>query len=166
MVEQNETSNPTKAQRKQERRLAKQQEREQETKKQKRKRAGIWGGAAVVVVIIIVGIIFSGGGDNNQGGDSAALSLAAVPDDWVKGNAAAVVELVEYGDFQCPACAQFQPIVKQVEEEVGDKVKIVYRHFPFSSHQHARPPPKRPVSRGSFGRCTICYITGRENGLP
>lgn len=47
--------------------------------------------------------------------------------------------LVEYSDFQCPACAVYQPIVKQVMEEYSQQVTFVYRHFPLrSNHPNAQ----------------------------
>lgn len=49
----------------------------------------------------------------------------------------AEVTLVEYSDYQCPACAHFHPIVEQLKEEFGDRLEIEYRHFPLNSHQHA-----------------------------
>lgn len=50
--------------------------------------------------------------------------------DHIKGNKDAKVVLVEYSDFQCPACRQAMPMVQQLEKELGDKIAIVYRHFP------------------------------------
>jgi protein-disulfide isomerase len=40
------------------------------------------------------------------------------------------VTLIEYGDFQCPACKSYYPIVKEVRKAYGDDVKFVFRHFP------------------------------------
>lgn len=48
------------------------------------------------------------------------------------------VTLVEYGDFECPGCARFYPILKQVKEKYGDKITFQYRHFPLTQiHQNA-----------------------------
>ena len=48
----------------------------------------------------------------------------------VKGNPTATVTLVEYSDFQCPACAGFQPLVKSALEQFGDNLRFEYKHFP------------------------------------
>lgn len=48
----------------------------------------------------------------------------------VLGNPDAETVLVEYSDFECPACAQFHPYVKEVIAEHGDDLRFEYRHFP------------------------------------
>lgn len=59
--------------------------------------------------------------------------------DHTKGPENAVVTLVEYGDFQCPACAAFQPVVDQLAEEFKNDLRVVYRHFPLRSlHKNAQ----------------------------
>ncbi len=45
----------------------------------------------------------------------------------------APVTLVEFSDFQCPFCHRFAPILKQVHDKYGDKVRIVYRQYPIPS---------------------------------
>lgn len=57
-----------------------------------------------------------------------------------KGNPEAKIELVEYSDFQCPACGQFYPYVNEIMEEYGDKISFEYRHFPLINiHPYAVP---------------------------
>lgn len=52
------------------------------------------------------------------------------PLDYVKGNASSTVLLIEYSDFQCPACRSYYTMMRQVAQEYGDRLAIVYRHFP------------------------------------
>lgn len=40
------------------------------------------------------------------------------------------VQVVEFGDYQCPACGQAYPITKQILSEYGDKITFVFRNFP------------------------------------
>ena len=48
------------------------------------------------------------------------------------------VVLVEYADFQCPACGLYYPLVKQLKSESGDKMEVVFKHFPLKSiHKNA-----------------------------
>lgn len=50
--------------------------------------------------------------------------------DWVRGRTDAVVTLIEYGDFQCPSCAQLAGTLAQLETKYPDDLRVVYRHFP------------------------------------
>ena len=46
--------------------------------------------------------------------------------------------LIEFfSDLQCPQCARYEPMVKSVRAEFGDKTRMVIRHFPLPGHQHA-----------------------------
>jgi protein-disulfide isomerase len=50
----------------------------------------------------------------------------------------APVTLVEYGDYQCPHCGHAYPIIKQIQEELGNDLNFVFRNFPLSeSHPQA-----------------------------
>jgi len=54
------------------------------------------------------------------------------------GPASAPVHLEEFGDFECPPCGIFHPILKQMEQEFGDKLHVTFREFPLvPTHQHA-----------------------------
>lgn len=53
------------------------------------------------------------------------------------GSADAPVEIVEFSDFQCPYCTRGAATLDQVKEHYGDKVTIVYRHFPLPMHDRA-----------------------------
>jgi protein-disulfide isomerase len=58
--------------------------------------------------------------------------------DHTQGNPAASLELVEYGDYQCPYCGQAYPIVKYIQKELGESIKFVFRNFPLKKiHPHA-----------------------------
>jgi protein-disulfide isomerase len=45
----------------------------------------------------------------------------------------ASVTLVEYGDYECPYCGRAYPILKQLKEALGDRLRLVFRHFPQNS---------------------------------
>jgi protein-disulfide isomerase len=60
------------------------------------------------------------------------------PEDHVRGPADAPITLVEYGDYECPHCAIAHVVVQQVLEEVGQRVRFVFRNFPIAeTHPHA-----------------------------
>lgn len=68
-----------------------------------------------------------------------SISSEVLADDWVAGNKESKVILIEYGDFQCPACGIYHPLVNQLLDEHGDKFQFVFRNFPLSQHKNARP---------------------------
>jgi len=57
----------------------------------------------------------------------------------IRGAANAKVTIVEYSDFECPFCNRVTPTIKQILDEYGDDVRVVYRHFPLNSiHPYAQ----------------------------
>lgn len=50
-----------------------------------------------------------------------------------QGPASAAVTLVEFGDYECPHCAAFEPTLRGVLERYGGRVRRVYRHFPLAT---------------------------------
>jgi protein-disulfide isomerase len=69
---------------------------------------------------------------------SNMLAVAVSESDHALGPASAPVTLVEYGDYECPDCLNAFPIVKQLQERFGDRLRFVFRHFPRNSlHPHA-----------------------------
>lgn len=87
-----------------------------------------------VIVLIFAGIIWFSNKDSNKTGESDS----AEPTNHIKGKADAKVKLVEYGDFQCPACGSYYPVVSQVITNYQDKISFQFRNLPLTQiHQHA-----------------------------
>lgn len=73
--------------------------------------------------------------------------------DRVKGASNAKVTLIEYSDFQCPACGAYYPILKKLSEELGGKVQFVYRYFPLRGlHQNAESSARAGEAAGLQGK--------------
>ena len=67
-----------------------------------------------------------------------AMYLEVNKNDHVQGPVNAPIELIEYADYQCPYCKKAYHIVKDIQKELGDKVKFVFRNFPLTElHPHA-----------------------------
>jgi|SRR4051812_7429843 protein-disulfide isomerase len=59
--------------------------------------------------------------------------------DHIQGNPNASIELVQYGDYQCPYCWKAYPIVKRLQASLGDNLKFIFRNFPLTKvHPHAK----------------------------
>lgn len=67
-----------------------------------------------------------------------SLKPAIGATDHRKGGEKASIQIVEYGDYQCPYCKAAHPIVKEIEQTFGDQVLFVFRNFPLrQSHRFA-----------------------------
>ena len=130
--------NITKKERREFRRDEKRMEQVGREKKQSLRRAVLYSCAALVLVGVIFGGFKLASVNNSDGGGSSVSSVFSVSEsDWTKGNKEAAATLIEYSDFQCPACGAYYPLVKQLSQEFGDKVLFVYRHFPLDQHKNA-----------------------------
>ena len=64
--------------------------------------------------------------------DLSRLILPIHSDDHVHGPADASYTLVEYGDYECPACGQLFGVIRDLQAELGNTLRIAFRHYPFS----------------------------------
>lgn len=62
----------------------------------------------------------------------AMLKTPVNEDDHIQGPATAAITLVEYADFESPACGQSYSVVKKIQAHYGDKLRLVFRHFPLT----------------------------------
>ena|SRR3989338_2833928 len=94
------------------------------------KRIVLWSAAAVAIIGGFLALIFLAGSPGES-------SLGPIPpvtaNEWIRGNKDSKVELVEYSDFQCPACAAREPLVTKILGEFSTHIKFVYREFPLRS---------------------------------
>ncbi|MEI6432277.1 MAG: thioredoxin domain-containing protein [bacterium] len=83
----------------------------------------------------------------------AQLTLPVNPArDHFQGFADAPVTLVEYGDYECPHCGRAHPIVRAVQQAMGDQLRFVFRNFPLSEmHPHAQHAALASESAGEQG---------------
>lgn len=55
------------------------------------------------------------------------------------GDSTAPVKIVEFGDFQCPACRQFHQSARAVLHDRPGRVQLIFIHSPLRKHEYARP---------------------------
>jgi protein-disulfide isomerase len=77
--------------------------------------------------------------------------------DWMKGNKDSSVILVEYSDFQCPACGAYFPLIERIVSESSTTIKFVYRHFPLTQHANAVPAAQAAEAAGKQGKFWEMY---------
>lgn len=94
------------------------------------------------VTLVCLAILFGG----------AYLYQSSIPQDTLTGNQEALVRedskmagatttpkvtVVEFGDYQCPACAAVAPRFMELKEMYGDEVAFVFRDYPLPMHRNA-----------------------------
>jgi len=115
------------------------------------KRALLW----LVVIAIIGGGVYGAvklAGKNNNHVSDGALYAAVGAGDWFEGNKNAKTVLVEYSDYECPACALFYPEVNKIISENSDKIQFVYRNFPLQQHLNATIAAYSAEAAGKQGK--------------
>jgi len=84
---------------------------------------------------------------------AATLDLPVGKRDHAQGPAGAPVTLVEYGDYECPHCGRAYPIVKQVQQRMGKRLRFVFRNFPLrESHPNAEHAAEAAEAAGAQGK--------------
>jgi protein-disulfide isomerase len=69
---------------------------------------------------------------------SAKLKPPVGEQDHIEGHLDAAIELLEFGDYECPHCGRAYPIIKIIQKKMGKKLKFVFRNFPLAEvHPHA-----------------------------
>ena len=111
----------------------------------------------IIAIVLIAGVatflVFSRKRTGNDGGSAFVSSTpasqaspaapqaspaATIPIAKPNVKVSSPVVLEEYGDYQCPPCGALYPILKQIEAEYGNQLKIVFHHFPLAKiHKNA-----------------------------
>jgi protein-disulfide isomerase len=91
----------------------------------------------------------------------------SVDDDPSRGDANAPVTIVEFTDFQCPACAAMQPFLEEALKTYGSKVRLVVRDFPLTMHTNARKAAEAANAANAQGKFFeyTALLFKRQNAL-
>jgi protein-disulfide isomerase len=112
-------------------------------------------------IIALVGLAaFGGGAMLYQAKRSQATAIPqamAAPKDraeevHVRGAANAAVTLEEFGDFQCPPCGGLEGPLQQIERDYASSLRVIFRNFPFTIHEHAHEAAYAAEAAGLQGR--------------
>lgn len=103
-----------------------------------------------VLILIFIGFIMFNKGDSKD--------TNAQPTNHVTGNTDSKVTLLEYGDYQCPACGSFYPVVHEIVEEYKDKIKFQFRNLPLNQvHPNAFVAARAAEAAGKQGKFWEMY---------
>lgn len=141
---------------KERRELAKEEKRKAQSKNENTKKFKKY----IVGLLIVAGLIFFGyrawiwiktpAGGSTDGTQNNTFSVR--DSDWVKGNKDAKLTLIEYGDFECPACSIYSELVNRISGDYPNDLRIVFRHFPLPIHKNAIPAAKSAEAAGIQGK--------------
>lgn len=105
-----------------------------------------WVIIGIITVVLFGGAIWYSNISSKQSNEGITVT------DHITGNPDATVTLTEYSDFQCPACGQFHPVVKQLLEKYGDKIRFEYKHYPLPMHPLAPQAAMAAEAAGQQGK--------------
>jgi len=104
---------------------------------------------AVAVVLAFAYYFYAMSNKANQ----PAAEVRVTEQDHVRGAIAGKVTLVEFGDFQCPACGAYEPLIRQVEADNANVLRVVFKHFPLTQiHPNALLAAKASEAAGLQGK--------------
>lgn len=107
----------------------------------------------IIFIAVIIGVLGGVGGLLWQFGQSDQKAIADIAGSSVHRQGEGAVTIVEFSDFQCPACLSVQVPLKQILKKFEGKVSFVYRHFPLSSiHKNAQLAAQAAEAAGLQGK--------------
>ncbi len=89
-----------------------------------------------VLTLLVIGAIAFYYGKNNPSAP-AETDLLIREDSQTITAASSTVTLVEFGDYECPACATIAPLVESILKEYEGRLTFVFRNFPLVQHTRA-----------------------------
>src|SRR5215471_18002306 len=116
---------------------------------------------AIILIVLIVAAAAGwvalrssrNSGNTSEPTPDPAKQVKGAEPPHVRGNAAAPVTLEEFGDFQCPSCGSYEPELKKMEAEFGDKMKVIFRELPLlPMHEHALMAAQAAEAAGLQGK--------------
>jgi protein-disulfide isomerase len=92
---------------------------------------------------------------SNPTASSAQAQNLVRSDSYTFGTGPIIV--VEFADFQCPACAVAAPDLLRLKTELKDRIKVVFRHFPLPSHRNSQISAQAAEAAGEQGKFWEMY---------
>lgn len=102
-----------------------------------KRRIIFWSTFFIIIGLIVWGMIVAMNKQPIGNGTSLGTPSEVNINDAVRGPSDAPVTLIEFSDFQCPACAIYFSAVEKLYMESSTTLRVVYRHFPLPQHANA-----------------------------
>lgn len=86
-----------------------------------------------------------------------------------KGNPGAPVVLVEFADFQCPACRAARPVLEEALKKHDGQARLVFKNFPLSIHQYGEKlarAARAAQNQGKFWEMYAALFDNQERISP
>jgi len=116
------------------------------------KRIIFWTGFLVVIGLIVWGLVVSVNKGNRNGLENLGQPAPVSASDHATGPLDAPVTIIEYADFECPACESYYYVVKQLLSSSTVPIRLVYRNFPLPQHTNALPAALAAEAAGLQGK--------------
>lgn len=126
------------------------------------KRYIYWTGFIIVIILIIWGLIVAMSKDVSTLGQPKNPTPVNL-EDHIYGQDDAPITIIEYSDFQCPACQAYYYVIEKIFASSTIPVRLVYRHFPLSQHINAFPAALASESANEQGKFWDMYRLLFEN---
>ncbi len=115
-------------------------------------------GTVLGTIVLIFGVAFFFADPSASTSNTDALTTeqqASLASGATKqlGSETAPITIVEFSDFECPACGNVEPLVQQLLKDKGDSIRFVYRHYPLQNiHPNALLAAQASEAALSFGK--------------
>ena len=116
------------------------------------RRVGIWGGALVLLSAMVWGLAELASTPTQVVPAGTLSEAVSQTTDHLEGSPNAKVVLVEYSDFQCPACRLYYPVVKNIVSKYGQQIQVIYRVFPLPQHDKGYLAARAAEAAGVQGK--------------
>jgi protein-disulfide isomerase len=103
----------------------------------------------IIILLVVAGLGYLLFGTSSKDGSSVESS-------HVEGTG--LVRLVEFGDFQCPVCGAYYPVIEAVREKYAGKLEFQFRHFPIvTAHPKAQAAHRAAEAAAIQGKFNEMY---------
>ena len=99
---------------------------------------------------------------------TSRLLLPVRPTDHAHGPDNAPYTLVEYGDYECPDCGRLYLSLRDLQNDIGPRLRVIFRHYPLSGiHHHAQQAAEAAEAAAAQGKFWELHglLFERQNAL-